>query len=186
MTKNTTTFYVETGNWRASIILDVKADEVENYDYIEAATRSLEAVFSESKETLEGNFELVTLMDKKGRDYFDPEYPGELSDIPNTLFGLLTACFLEKDRNKPEKWWYFLTSKLFANAAQHYNVELALEVESKYADQVKAFKMKEHDIKLSNDDTTDGVIKRENKKPADKKNKPDSKNPPTDDIDPRN
>ena len=95
MTKNTTAFYVETGNWRASIILDVKADEVENYDYVEAATRSLEAVFSESKETLEGNFELVTLMDKKGRDYFDPEYPGELSDIPNTLFGLLTACFLE-------------------------------------------------------------------------------------------
>lgn len=178
MTKNTTAFYVETGNWRSSIILNVKLNEVKNYDYIEAATLSIESVFSGKKNIVDGNFELISLLDTNGCDYFDPEYSGELSDIPDRLFGLLTACFLEKDIDNPKNWWYFLTSKLFANAALHYNVDLALGVESKYSEQVKAFKLKELEIIKSRENDIDIFVKK--KKTTKKKNK----KPPEDGINP--
>ena len=36
-----------------------------------------------------------------GDDYFDPNYIGDLLNVPETLFGVLVACYLEKDL---EEW----------------------------------------------------------------------------------
>lgn len=145
MSSNTTTFYVESGNWRVKVILDVKPESVDNYDYIEAATIAMESVFDERKE-FGDKVEMVHLFDKNGNDYFDVEYSGQLSDIPSNLFGLLTASFLEKDINTPENWWYFLSSKIFANAGQHRNVELATAVEANYKKEVDNFKLQEQEL----------------------------------------
>jgi hypothetical protein len=173
---DTTKFYVETGNWRASVILPVKKSEVSNYDYIEAATIAIECVFNEKK-NISKNFEILKITDKSGRDYFDAEYEGDLSDVPESLFGLLTACFMEKDMNRQENWWYFLTSKIFANAAQHQNVSLATEVEKKYSKEVNEFKLREEElIELNNsgdlEKTLEDAKKRLKKKPK-KQNPPD-------------
>lgn len=145
MSKDTTKFYVESGNWRGCISLPVKSSEVTNYDFIEAATRAMEMVFDERKE-IGKDFEIVNLYDKSGKDYFTEEFSGELSDVPECLFGLLTACFLEKDINNQENWWYFLSSKIFANAGQHKNVSLATNVEKKYAKEVNEFKAREEEL----------------------------------------
>jgi len=142
---DTTKFYVESGNWRGVISLPVKKNEVSNYDYIEAATRAMECVFDERKE-IGKEFDIIQLFDKSGKDYFDSEYGGQLSDVPECLFGLLTACFLEKDIDNQENWWYFLTSKIFANAGQHRNVHLATEVEKKYSKEVNEFKLREEEL----------------------------------------
>lgn len=145
MSNDTTKFYVESGNWRGSISLSVKKSNVSNYDYIEAATRAMESVFDEGKE-IGKEFEIIRLLDKDGKDYFDSEYSGQLSDVPECLFGLLTACFLEKDVDNQENWWYFLSSKIFANAGQHRNVSLATAVEKQYSKEVNAFKLREEEL----------------------------------------
>lgn len=145
MSNDTTKFYVESGNWRGCISLPVKRSEVSNYDYIEAATRAMESVFDERKE-IGKEFEIISLFDKSGKDYFDSEFTGQLSDVPECLFGLLTACFLEKDVNNQENWWYFLSSKIFANAGQHRNVSLATAVEKQYSKEVNEFKAREEEL----------------------------------------
>lgn len=145
MSKDTTKFYVESGNWRGCISLPVKPSEVSNYDYIEAATRAMEAVFDEHKE-IDKEFEIISLYDKSGKDYFTEEFSGQLSDVPECLFGLFTVSFLEKDIDNQENWWYFLSSKIFANAAQHRNVTLATNVEKKYAKEVNEFKAREEEL----------------------------------------
>ena len=142
---DTTTFLVETGNWRASIILQVKPSAVTNYDYIEAATRAIESVFDERKD-IGDSFDMIHLYNKDRKDYFDAEYTGNLSDVPDPLFGMLTACFLEKDKNSEENWWYFLSSKIFANAGQHKNSALAESVEKNYAEEVAEFKSQENEL----------------------------------------
>lgn len=173
---NTTKFYVESGNWRGCVVMPVKKSEVSNYDYIEAATRAMEYVFSKNKE-IGNDFELISLLDKNGKDYFDANYSGKLSEVPDCLFGLLTACFLEKDIDLPENWWYFLTSKLFANAAQHKNVFLAESVEKKYSKEVNEFKRREEDLidldKRGELDDYLNSVKKKNKKNS----------PPKDDSD---
>lgn len=142
---DTTTFLVETGNWRASVVLPVKSSSVTNYDYIEAATRAMETVFDERKDISE-SFEMIHLYDKDEQDYFDEEYAGNLSDIPNPLFGMLTACFLEEDKDLQENWWYFLSSKIFANAGQHVNSGLAESVEKHYDKEIEKFKSQEAEL----------------------------------------
>jgi hypothetical protein len=123
----------------------VKPTAVSNYDYIEAATRAMESMFDERKD-IGKSFEMIHLYDKDKKDYFDAEYSGNLSDIPDPLFGMLTACFLEKDKNTQEKWWYFLSSKIFANAGQHRNSALAESVEKKYEKEVAEFKSQENEL----------------------------------------
>ena len=140
-----TVFFVETGNWRARVILPVKLSAVNNYDYIESATRAIECVFDDRKD-IGKTFEMVHLYDQNRKDYFDAEYSGNLSDIPDPLFGMLTACFLEKDKNSEENWWYFLSSKIFANAGQHRNASLAESVEKNYEAEVSEFKSRENEL----------------------------------------
>jgi hypothetical protein len=105
----------------------------------------MEYVFDDNRE-IGKEFEIIRLLDKSGKDYFDAEYAGQLSDVPECLFGLLTACFLEKDVENQENWWYFLSSKIFANAGQHRNVKLATEVEKQYSKEVNEFKLREEEL----------------------------------------
>jgi hypothetical protein len=96
---------------------------------------------------------------------------------------MLTACFLEKDKNTQEKWWYFLSSKIFANAGQHRNSALAESVEKKYEKEVAEFKSQENELveldkkgklgkKLASGTVHKAVKK---KKTPPKKNKPPEK-----------
>lgn len=171
--RDVTEFLIETGNWRASIKLPVRKSDVGNYEYIEAATVALECVFDESKDIGE-NFEMVNLLDDKGKNYFDEDYGGALSDIPDSTFGLLCACFLAENANKQERWWYFLSSKIFANAGQHCNAALAEKVEKKYSKEVEEFKKQE--IKLIELDAN-GELEQ---KLADVRRKMKKKKPPQD------
>ena len=145
MSKKLSTFYVESGNWRASVVLNIDPNKIENYDYIEAATIAFETIFSKDGE-FDETCELISLINEVGDDYFDPNYIGDLLNVPETLFGVLVACYLEKDLEKENKKWYFLSSKIFENAAQPHLVEAALLLEKKWSKQVEDFKKKEKEI----------------------------------------
>lgn len=153
MAKKLSTFYVESGNWRAHVTLNIDPKKVENYDYIEAATVAFEAIFSKNGE-FDENCELVSLINEVGDDYFDPNYSGDLMSVPETLFGVLTSCYLEKDLEKENKKWYFLSSKIFENAAQPYHIDSALKLEKKWSKQVEEFKEKEKQFKQLDDKNT--------------------------------
>jgi len=141
-----TEFVVETGNWKAYVNHACENTEVENYDFIEAATIALECLFSPNGELGE-HCELFSLIDENGEDYFLTTYSGKLSEVPEVLFGVLTACYLKSDIDKPEKKWFLLTSSLFANASQPYNVETALEIEKNWSKEVADFKSKEAQLR---------------------------------------
>ena len=49
-------------------------------------------------------------------------------------------------QGKENKKWYFLSSKIFENAAQPHLVESALLLEKKWSKQVEDFKKKEKEI----------------------------------------
>lgn len=142
MTKNATDFVVETGNWKAAVHSGESIKNITSYDYMESATKAMEVIFRNDKD-LGDECEFISLLDESGDDYFKSDYDGELNDIPDVEFGLLTTCYLLKNKNEPKTWKYFLTSKLFENAAQPYNVELALEIEKKYPKHVEDFKRTE-------------------------------------------
>jgi len=144
--KKSTLFFVETGNWKVSVILEIEKNQIENYDYIEATTLAFETAFSDILD-FNGNCELISLLNENGEDYFDPEYTGNLSDVPNVMFGVLTSCYLEKNAKNPAKWWYFLSSEIFENASQPSNVTAAREVEKKWSKQVAQFKLKENELR---------------------------------------
>jgi len=145
MSKKLSTFFVESGNWRAHVILNIDSNKVENYDYIEAATVAFETIFSKNGEFNE-YCELVSLTNQSGEDYFDPNYSGDLMDVPETSFGVLTACYLEKDLEKENKKWYFLSSKIFENSSQPHLVAEALNLEKRWSKQVEEFKQKEKEF----------------------------------------
>jgi len=146
MAKKLSTFYVESGNWRAHVTLNIDPNKVENYDYMEAATIAFETIFSKNGE-FDEKCELISLINEVGDDYFDPNYSGDLMSVPEALFGVLTSCYLEKNIEKENKKWYFLSSKIFENAGQPYNIEGALKLEKKWSKQVEDFKQKEKQVK---------------------------------------
>ena len=106
MTKNTTDFVVETGNWKAAVHSDSSIKNITTYDYIESATKALEVIFRNDK-NLGDECEFISLLDESGEDYFKEDYDGELNDIPDVEFGILTACYLLKNKNDPKSWQYF-------------------------------------------------------------------------------
>ena len=142
MSKNTTFFIVETGNWKAKIPINVKLKDVGEYEYVEAATKALEIIFKYDH-LIGDTCEFISLQNEEGVNYFDPEYNGKLEDVPDVVFGILTACYLLKDKDDPTVWKYYLSSELFENAAQPHNVELARQTEKQYSKQVMEFKKRQ-------------------------------------------
>jgi hypothetical protein len=139
-----TPIIVETGNWKVRIKINMSDYEDENYAFIEAATQALENIFGTYGES-SNEQEIISLLDNNGKDYFSSDYDGDTSVVPQPFFGVLTVCYIEKYKKNEKKWWYFLTTKLFENAAQPENVEQSIENEKKWATEVEDFLKKEKD-----------------------------------------
>ena len=123
------TFIIRTGNWKARIVLSNESKKVTNMDYVEAVTQAIESCFGESE--LE-NCEILELFDVNGKNYFSEKYNGDLSEIPEFLFGVLIVCYLQSDMHRRNKWRYFVSSEIFANASQSENYKLAVKFEARW------------------------------------------------------
>lgn len=142
-----TTIIIETGNWKAKLVMN-EFDEKSNYNYIEASTIALEEIYGVQDDTFSENFELIELYNETGENTLDDEECTDEDDIPDPVFGVLTICYREEDEEDEDKWRYFLTSDLFANAAQPHNVKWAKKIEKKWAKEIKEFKNKERELKV--------------------------------------
>ena len=126
--KTTIPFIVESGNWKIGVTIDHTEDEVLTlYSYIEAATLAVEFIYGKNEIFGNSDFYFYELLDDDGNNCLDDIDDDTIDDVdtPPALFGIITACYLEKDMNKKDKWCFFVTSQLFANAAQPENVEIA-------------------------------------------------------------
>lgn len=131
-----TDYIVECGNWKVKVALDDNEHDVD-YAYIEAGTRAIEAIFGMRGYSMQ--CELIGLKTPSGDDYFDAE--GEfMVNMPSPLFSLVLCVYKASDALTFTKWRLYLSSMIFANAAQPINVELALHAESLEKDLVNKFK----------------------------------------------
>ena len=122
-------YIVESGNWKVR----VKIDSTDEYTYLEAGTRAVEAVFG--RRELDESCEIIGLMTSKGQDFFDPDVMDK--KIPPPMFSVVTGVCHEDDRDKPGKYMIYLTSELFENASQPVNVLLAKKAETEEPEKVK-------------------------------------------------
>jgi hypothetical protein len=129
-----TDYIVDSGNWKVKVSLN---DKDYTSPYMEAATQAVEAVFG--MKALNGYCEIISLIGEDGRDYFSENYEGvDYPALP--MFSILTLVYKIKDLKDHKKCKPFLTSEVFANAAQPINVTLAIKAESSDYEQVKRFK----------------------------------------------
>lgn len=129
-----TDYIVDSGNWKVKVSLN---DKDHLSPHMEAATQAVEAVFGMKQ--LNCQCEIISLVDEYEFDYFSETYTG--ADYPPVpMFSILTLVYKIKDVNDPTKFKPFLTSEVFANAAQPINVERAIEAESSEPEKVKRFK----------------------------------------------
>jgi hypothetical protein len=134
-------FIAKTSNWKIRVILDVSnEDELGEYHYIEAATQALETCFGEDESK---DIEMIALYDEDGKNFFGKGYDGDISDIPEPRFGVFIACYIEDDEYNEDKWWFFVTSDLFANASQAENFAIAKEYEKKWQTYIKNLREKQ-------------------------------------------
>lgn len=122
-------FIVRTGNWKVCVKLKPQNKTISESDFIEASTMAIESCFG--NEELK-NCEILQLFNDSGQNYFSKKYNGDLSEIPEFLFGVLLVCYIETDEHNKEKWKYFVLSDIFANASQPDNYKLAVEFEKKW------------------------------------------------------
>jgi hypothetical protein len=127
-----TDYLVDNGNWKVRVSVDKDCPS----PYMEAATRAVEAVFGMKE--LDSSCEIISLVDNEGIDYFSED--ADNSGIyPQPMFSIVTLVCKYRDANKGSKYVPFLTSKVFENAGQPTNVELALKAESLEPEKVKQF-----------------------------------------------
>ena len=127
-----TDYLVDSGNWKVRVSIDKDCPS----PYIEAATQAVEAVFGMKE--LNGQCEIISLVDNEGIDYFSEEADNS-GVYPQPMFSIVTLVCKYKDVNKGDKYVPFLTSKLFENAGQPINVELAKKAEALEPEKVKQF-----------------------------------------------
>jgi len=143
--RNNTKYIVESGNWIAEVKIEKSISDYVDYEYVEAATRAMECVFH-VKHDIKDDFDMISLLNKEGKNYFSEEHKGALSDVPDASFGLLTLVYKEIDSNDNDKHMYYLSGDVFANAGMNENVKLARAVEEKYPDDIAAFKEKRRSV----------------------------------------
>lgn len=138
------TFIVRTGNWKVRVVISNDTKKVSDMDYIEATTQAIESCFGESE--LE-NCELLELFDEEGKNYFSPRYKGDLSEVPEFLFGVLIVCYLQVDAHTKTKWRYYVSSEIFANASQSENYKLAVDFEKKWKNHIDTVMTNQNRVK---------------------------------------
>ena len=131
-----TDYIVECGNWQVKVALNDNEHSGE-YAYMEAATQAVEGVFG--LRTLNMHCELMSLKNMRGEDYFDVENVFVM-EMPRPMFSVVMCVYKAKDTLTYTKYRLYLSSIVFANAAQPINVELALHAESLEPDKVNQFK----------------------------------------------
>lgn len=131
-----TDYIVECGNWQVKVALNDNEHSGE-YAYMEAATQAVEGVFG--LRTLNMHCELMSLKNMRGEDYFDVENVFVM-EMPRPMFSVVMCVYKAKDALTYTKYRLYLSSIVFANAAQPINVELALHAESLEPDKVDQFK----------------------------------------------
>jgi hypothetical protein len=135
-------FVVKTGNWKLRVLLKIPmSEELEEYSYIEASTQAVEYCFGQIEDDRE--FDMLYLLDDKGKNFFDKNYHGDICDIPEPRFGIFTAAYIEDDENDDNKWWFFLTSEIFANASQPENFAIAKKFEKRWKKHIMLLKNKQ-------------------------------------------
>jgi hypothetical protein len=125
-------YLVDSGNWKVRVSLDKDCPS----PHMEAATRAVEAVFGMKE--LNAQCEIISLVDIDGIDYFSEEADNS-GVYPQPMFSIVTLVCKYKDLNKGSKYVPFLTSKVFENAGQPINVQLARKAELLEPEKVKQF-----------------------------------------------
>lgn len=131
-----TDYIVECGNWQVKVAL-CDSEHGGEYAYMEAATQAVEGVFG--LRTLNMHCELMSLKNMRGEDYFDVDNVFVM-EMPRPMFSVVMCVYKAKDALTYTKYRLYLSSIVFANAAQPINVELALHAESLEPDKVTQFK----------------------------------------------
>jgi hypothetical protein len=119
-------YIVSTGNWKVRIDLD----EDDEFSYIEAGTRAIEAVFGMRE--LNGECEVISLKGEDNREYFkvDEGFDDNPDETPpRPLFSVLTTVCKKSDENNKNRYVLLRTRVLFENASQPINVLLAQKAE---------------------------------------------------------
>lgn len=123
---------VSSGNWKVKVKLFSAPDdnaEIEDFTYIEAATRAMEVVFGKA-EFCE-DCEIYSLIDMSGNEFFDSEYrANDSGEVPRPMFSIITVVYRMEDEHDEKRYRIYLTRNIFANAAQFVNVELAAAAEA--------------------------------------------------------
>ena len=127
-TKKLVSFIIRTGNWKARININIDT-RITGRDYIEATTEAIESCFGEVERD---NCEMLQLFNEEGKDFFSSTYNGDPLEIPEFLFGIIIVCYLEKDEHNRKKWKMSTLSKIFANASQSDNYNIAINLEKKW------------------------------------------------------
>lgn len=127
-----TDYLVDSGNWKVKVAInDIDCPS----PYMEAATQAVEAVFGMRE--LNPTCELISLMSEDGVDYFSEDFAD--ADYPRPMFSIVTLVCKLKDVKHGKRYVPLLTSKVFENAGQPINVELARKAELLEPDKVRQF-----------------------------------------------
>ena len=127
-----TDYLVDSGNWKVKVAIN---DTDCPSPYMEAATQAIEAVFGMRE--LNNSCEVISLLSEDGTDYFSEDFNG--TDYPRPMFSIVTLVCKLKDVKYGKRYVPFLTSKVFENASQPINVELARQAEQLEPEKVKQF-----------------------------------------------
>lgn len=122
-------FFVESGNWCSTIIININKFCDNPADaYAEAATRIIECLSNNIYNNCnsdEESFKLTKLLDEKGANQIDKGF-----DLPDIEYGILTKIYKPTDNEDTERW--IKTSTLFANAGLYEESKKLIELENNW------------------------------------------------------
>lgn len=119
-------YIVEGSNWKCKVSLEKSKDVDAEYQLIEAATRCVEHLFTNTSR--EDSVDMLELKDSNGVDFFSM-MDGPVDDVPDPAFGLLIKIYKTKDTNKVDNHYVIRTKVLMENASAYDAIPLSFELE---------------------------------------------------------
>lgn len=120
-------YIVETGNWKASVMLSDPDDNPQ--PYMEAATLAIEYITN--KKEKDSNFDIIGIYDGENKNIFDETVNYANVDLPDETFGVITVVYEAKDADDDMLHRYTRTSTLFANAGMYTMSQKMIDAETK-------------------------------------------------------